>query len=59
MVERSIIAMRFRSIPAGSSLSPLTLESTDTLLPPLGSHLRILPIGGNFVSRETNDWTVD
>ena len=27
-------------IPAGSGLAPLTLESSDSLLPPLCSHLR-------------------
>lgn len=28
------------TIPAGSGLSPLTLEAPDTLLPPLSSHGR-------------------
>ena len=28
------------NIPSGSRLSPLTLETSDALLPPLGSHLR-------------------
>ena len=27
-------------LPAGARLSPLTLESSDSLLSPLGSHLR-------------------
>ena len=28
-----------RGLPAGSRLAPLTLESSNALLPPLGSHL--------------------
>lgn len=37
-------------IPAGSSLSPLTLESANALLPPLGSHLRSRFTTTGFVS---------
>lgn len=33
--------LQLENIPSSSSLSSLTLEASDTLLPPLGSHRRI------------------
>ena len=39
-IEGKAILMRALSIPASSRLAPLTLESSNALLPPLCSHLR-------------------
>jgi hypothetical protein len=39
-IEGKIQVMEAQDIPAGSRLAPLTLESSNALLPPLGSHLR-------------------
>jgi hypothetical protein len=38
--ESAVELMRAQGVPAGSRLAPLTLESSNALLPPLSSHLR-------------------
>jgi hypothetical protein len=38
--ESVVELMRAQGIPAGSRLAPLTLKSSNALLPPLSSHLR-------------------
>jgi hypothetical protein len=39
-IEGKAILMAAQGVPASSRLAPLTLESSNALLPPLSSHLR-------------------
>ena len=39
-VSRAQLQTRFSDLRSGSRLAPLSLESSDSLLSPLGSHLR-------------------